>query len=302
MDGEPWVSNTHLMINPEGKIVGVYRKAHLFDVDDPENNIRFRESSFIRPGDSLVVVPDTPLGTIGLGIVRNRLSILLFLNTGQVNLYSFFGILLQCYDLRFPEFATGLRKMGADVLTYPSAFTDVTGAAHWETLLRARAIENQCFVIAAAQTGMHYFGRKSWGHSMIIDPWGVVLTDGGNGVGCVLSEIDVSRLSKMRKAMPVMEHKREGLINLGDIPQEVTTWRFNEPPRNLPEEEEQKTTKNKFWFPSSDEAERELTVPFGHVEVKNKFIFLQNTLAHAFVNRKCVVPGRRLPFHLCFYY
>ena len=135
-------SNGHIAINDKGEIVRVYHKLHLFDLDIPCT--RLLESEYTKSGDRVEPLVQTPAGSVGLGI---------------------------CYDVRFPEFACSMAKAGASILTYPSSFTIKTGLAHWETLLRARAIENQCYVIAAAQNGVHNAKRSSYGHSMIIDPW-----------------------------------------------------------------------------------------------------------------------------------
>ncbi|XP_068164365.1 deaminated glutathione amidase [Antennarius striatus] len=186
--GPEWESdrrayNTHIIINDKGNIVSVYRKAHLFDVELPEKGISLKESSITIPGPSLVHPVQTPIGKVGLGI---------------------------CYDLRFPEFSVALQRHGAEILTYPSAFTVPTGAAHWEVLLRARAIEAQCFVLAAAQVGRHTEKRSSYGHALVVDPWGEVLGDcGGEGPGMTLVEIDMEKLRSTRRNMPVQQHRRD---------------------------------------------------------------------------------------------
>ena len=125
-----------------------YSKTHLFDVEIPEQGIRLKESDYVSPGKDIVRPVETSIGRIGLGI---------------------------CYDLRFPEFSLALARSGAQILTFPSAFTVATGMAHWESLLRARAIESQCYVVAAAQTGRHNAKRSSYGRTMIVDPWGTVV-------------------------------------------------------------------------------------------------------------------------------
>ncbi|WP_415906073.1 carbon-nitrogen hydrolase family protein [Neptuniibacter sp. QD72_48] len=169
-----------LVFDSQGEQKASYNKIHLFDVDVADAHAAYRESDFIQAGSDLVTV-DTPFGCIGLAI---------------------------CYDLRFPEQFQRLRQMGADIITVPSAFTYVTGKAHWEVLLRARAIENQCYVLAANQGGEHSPSRKSWGHSMIVGPWGEVLTVRESaGKGLVFADIDLKDVQDRRGAMPVMQHR-----------------------------------------------------------------------------------------------
>lgn len=185
--GHDWESdrriyNSHIIINDKGDIVSVYRKSHLFDVELPEKGVSLKESAFTIPGPSLSSPVQTPIGKVGLGI---------------------------CYDLRFPELSVALQRHGAEILTYPSAFTVATGAAHWEVLLRARAIETQCFVLAAAQVGRHHEKRSSYGHALAVDPWGEVLGDcGGENPGMVLVEINPEKVSSTRRNMPVQQHRR----------------------------------------------------------------------------------------------
>ncbi|KAJ8668189.1 hypothetical protein QAD02_009852 [Eretmocerus hayati] len=178
------VQNAHLIINNKGEIVSVYRKIHLFDMDNKDTGVRLMESDYVRKGCEIVEPISSPVGKIGLSI---------------------------CYDMRFPELSICLRNMGAQILTYPSAFTYQTGAAHWEILLRARAIENQCYVIAAAQVGTHNKKRVSWGHAMIIDPWGTVIAQCGERRGIAVAEIDLNMLEKVRRNMPNEEHRRTDL-------------------------------------------------------------------------------------------
>ncbi|XP_011061723.1 PREDICTED: nitrilase and fragile histidine triad fusion protein NitFhit isoform X5 [Acromyrmex echinatior] len=135
------IYNTHVLINNEGELVAMYKKLHLFDMDNKDTGVRLMESDYVLKGIEIVPPVPTPIGKLALSI---------------------------CYDMRFPELSIILRNMGAQILTYPSAFTYETGAAHWEVMLRARAIENQCYVIAAAQTGAHNQKRKSWGHAMVM--------------------------------------------------------------------------------------------------------------------------------------
>lgn len=176
------IYNSHIIINNKGDIVSVYRKAHLFDVELPEKGVSLKESAFTIPGPSLIAPIETPIGKVGLGI---------------------------CYDLRFPEISLALQRHGAEILTYPSAFTVATGAAHWEVLLRARAIETQCFVLAAAQVGPHHNKRSSYGHALAVDPWGEVLGDcGGEQPGLIMVDINLEKLRNTRRNMPVQEHRR----------------------------------------------------------------------------------------------
>lgn len=186
--GHDWESdrriyNSHIIINDKGDITSVYRKSHLFDVELPEKGVSLKESGFTIPGPSLVSPVQTPIGKVGLGI---------------------------CYDLRFPELSLALQRHGAEILTYPSAFTVVTGAAHWEVLLQARAIETQCYVFAAAQVGRHHEKRSSYGHALAVDPWGEVLGDcGGEKPGVVVVEVDLEKVSRTRRNMPVQQHRRD---------------------------------------------------------------------------------------------
>ncbi|XP_029610032.1 deaminated glutathione amidase [Salmo trutta] len=177
------IYNSHIIISEKGDIVSVYRKSHLFDVELPGRGVSLKESAFTIPGSSLIPPVQTPIGKVGLGI---------------------------CYDLRFPELSLALLRQGAEILTYPSAFTVATGAAHWEVLLRARAIETQCFVLAAAQVGSHHEKRSSYGHALAVDPWGVVMGDcGGENTGMALLEIDLEKLRDTQRNMPVQQHRRD---------------------------------------------------------------------------------------------
>jgi nitrilase len=169
-----------LVYNAKGERVGRYDKIHLFDVSVPDTDEKYLESNTIEPGVESVII-DTPFGKIGLAI---------------------------CYDLRFPELLRQLVNKGAEIIIIPSAFTAETGATHWETLLRARAIENLCYVIAPNQGGFHLNGRKTFGHSMIIDPWGIILAHLKTGLGVVCANIDLQRLAKIRRHFPVLEHRR----------------------------------------------------------------------------------------------
>ncbi|XP_067303358.1 deaminated glutathione amidase isoform X2 [Pseudorasbora parva] len=186
--GHDWKSdrriyNSHVIINGQGEIVSVYRKGHLFDVELSSKGVSLKESAFTVPGPRLLPPVQTPIGKVGLGV---------------------------CYDLRFPELSSALQRHGAEILTFPSAFTVATGAAHWEVLLRARAIETQCFVVAAAQVGAHHAKRASYGHALAVDPWGAVIGDcGGEEVGLKLVQIDLQALRDIRRDMPVQQHRRE---------------------------------------------------------------------------------------------
>ena len=173
--------NTSVYFGPDGAVRGVYRKIHLFDVD-VSDEVRFKESATIQPGSELVVVDDDA-GPVGLSV---------------------------CYDLRFPELYAALVSKGAKILTVPSAFTLMTGKDHWYALLRARAIETQSFVLAPAQWGKHDDRglRQSYGHSLIIDPWGQVIGAAPEGPGLALAEIDLGRVAKVRQSMPVESHRR----------------------------------------------------------------------------------------------
>ncbi|MGR8979901.1 MAG: carbon-nitrogen hydrolase family protein [Gammaproteobacteria bacterium] len=168
-----------LVYNDQGERVARYDKMHLFDVSVPGTPEVYRESDSIEPGKEPVVL-DTPFGKIGLAV---------------------------CYDLRFPEMFRNMLMLGMEILVIPSAFTAETGAAHWEVLLRARAIENLCYVIAPNQGGFHLNGRKTFGHSMIIDPWGVVVDCYKTGGGFVSADIDAERLEKVRAAFPALNHR-----------------------------------------------------------------------------------------------
>jgi predicted amidohydrolase len=171
--------NTSCVIGPDGALLARYRKLHLFDVDLP-GRVSVRESDTRAPGADVVVVP-TALGTLGLSI---------------------------CYDLRFPELYRRLVGAGAEVLLVPSAFTFTTGAAHWEVLCRARAIENQCYLVAPNQTGTSPHGFPDWGDSLIADPWGRVVARVGDGEGLALAEIDRAYLARVRRELPCLAHAR----------------------------------------------------------------------------------------------
>jgi len=178
VDGER-VANRSYLIDAAGNLVARYDKIHMFDVD-LEGGESYRESATYRPGEEARVVA-TPFGVLGMTI---------------------------CYDMRFPQLYRALAKAGATLISVPSAFTRPTGKAHWEVLLRARAIENGAYVFAPAQCGEHPHGRKTWGHSLIVDPRGEVLADGGEEPGFVVAEIDPARIDKARHAVPSLQHDR----------------------------------------------------------------------------------------------
>lgn len=179
-DADNKVRAACLVYDAQGQRVARYDKVHLFDVSVPDTAEEYRESDSVEAGDAICVI-DTPFGRLGIAV---------------------------CYDLRFPEFFRAMAGKAMDILVIPSAFTAKTGAAHWEVLLRARAIENLCYVIAPNQGGFHLNGRQTYGHSMIVDPWGVVLDCYKTGAGFVIADIDKSRLEKMRGAFPVLSHRR----------------------------------------------------------------------------------------------
>ena len=168
-----------MLINPEGTISAIYRKMHLFDVDVPGGK-RFRESDTVEPGADVVVAP-TPWGGLGLSI---------------------------CYDLRFPELYRAHAAQGARIIAVPSAFTLETGKDHWHVLLRARAIENQVYVMAPAQFGTHGPTRRSYGHALVVDPWGVIVAECGDQEGFALARLDFAHQDKLRAALPCLTHRR----------------------------------------------------------------------------------------------
>ncbi len=171
--------NRSFLIDPAGELIARYDKIHMFDVD-LEHGESYRESNSYRPGESAVLC-DLPWGRLGLTI---------------------------CYDLRFPALYRALAEAGAIMLAIPSAFTRQTGEAHWHVLNRARAIENGCFVFAAAQGGKHENGRETFGHSLIVDPWGRVLAEGGSEPGVIMAEIDPAEVAAARGRIPSLQHGR----------------------------------------------------------------------------------------------
>ena len=177
---EQKLANRTFVIDPTGAVRARYDKIHLFDVDLPTGE-SWRESSVYRPGEGAVVVDGTPVGRLGLAI---------------------------CYDLRFPALFSRLAEAGAETVAVPAAFTVPTGRAHWEVLLRARAIEAQAFVVAAAQSGRHQDGRETYGHSLVVSPWGEVLLDMGEAVGVGFADIELSRVEDVRRRIPSLSHRR----------------------------------------------------------------------------------------------
>lgn len=173
----PRVRAASLVYDAKGVCVARYDKIHLFDVALPDETA-YQESLTIEPGSKIVVV-DTPVGVIGLSV---------------------------CYDVRFPELYRQLQLKGAHIFSIPSAFTAITGQAHWETLLKARAIENLCYVLAPNQGGFHDNGRQTHGHSMIIDPWGNIIGLHQEGAGLVVADIDLSKVSQLRQQFPCNDH------------------------------------------------------------------------------------------------
>ena len=171
--------NRSFLIGPDGFVIAGYDKIHMFDIDLPGGE-SYRESANYQPGETAVIA-DLPWGRIGLTI---------------------------CYDLRFPALYRALAESGALFLTVPSSFTRKTGEAHWHTLLRARAIETGCFVFAAAQGGMHENKRETYGHSLIVDPWGTVIAEGGVEPGVFLAKIDPAKVETARKTVPSLQHGR----------------------------------------------------------------------------------------------
>jgi predicted amidohydrolase len=170
-----------LVFNEQGEVVARYDKIHLFDAIVNDSQSRYQESEHYRPGEKITLV-DTPVGRLGLTV---------------------------CYDLRFPELFAQLRDQGAEIIAVPSAFTWVTGQAHWQPLLQARAIETGCFILAAGQGGQHNEKRKTWGHSQIVDPWGSVMAEIEQGPGTVCATIDLNQLQDVRKQLPVFEHRQQ---------------------------------------------------------------------------------------------
>ena len=189
-DSERRVANSSLLIDAAGKRVARYDKIHLFDVSLPGRDEQYRESTHVTPGREPVIA-DTPVGKLGLSV---------------------------CYDMRFPELYRQLVSRGAEWLAMPAAFTVPTGRAHWETLLRARAIENLCYVVAPAQSGTHTSGRETYGDSLIVDYWGQVIARLPKGTGVITAEIDLAKQAETRARFPALENRQLGLSKAATVP------------------------------------------------------------------------------------
>ena len=180
--GDPGkVTNTSLLYSPQGVCIARYDKIHLFDVNVDGRNESYNESSTMLPG-SRVVVAATEIGNIGMSI---------------------------CYDLRFPELYRSMLDQDVNIITAPSAFTETTGRKHWEFLVRSRAVENLCYIIAANQGGQHSQRRRTWGHSMIVDPWGEVLATMETGAGMIYADIEPGQQAALRSSFPALQHRRQ---------------------------------------------------------------------------------------------
>jgi deaminated glutathione amidase len=188
-DSDRRVANSSLLIDADGERVARYDKIHLFDVTIPGRDEQYRESTHVTPGRETVIA-DTPVGKLGLSV---------------------------CYDMRFPELYRELVSQGAEWLAMPAAFTVPTGRAHWETLLRARAIENLCYVVAPAQAGTHTSGRETYGDSLIVDYWGQVLSRLARGSGVISAEIDLAKEAETRARFPALDNRQLGIPRL-DMP------------------------------------------------------------------------------------
>jgi predicted amidohydrolase len=174
------IANRSYLLDADGRVVAAYDKIHMFDCVLPDGKA-IRESSAYRPGQHAVIA-DTPWGKLGLTV---------------------------CYDLRFPQLYRTLARAGAWYLTIPSSFQRITGEAHWHTLVKARAIENACFVFAPAMCGEHPGNRTTYGHTLVVDPWGEVLADGGEAPGIVYAQVDPARVEEVRRMLPCLEHDRD---------------------------------------------------------------------------------------------
>jgi predicted amidohydrolase len=183
------VTNSSLLIDADGRRVARYDKIHLFDVTIPGRDEQYRESTHVAAGREPVIA-GTPVGKLGLSV---------------------------CYDMRFPELYRELVSLGAEWLAMPAAFTVPTGRAHWETLLRARAIENLCYVVAPAQSGTHTSGRETYGDSLIVDYWGQVLSRLAKGNGVITAEIDLAKQAETRARFPALDNRQLGLPNVASV-------------------------------------------------------------------------------------
>jgi deaminated glutathione amidase len=180
LEDEDRLANRSYLLSPTGEVRAKYDKIHMFDVDLPSGE-SYRESKNFRPG-AQAVLAELPWCRLGMTV---------------------------CYDLRFPQLYRALAKAGADVLTIPSAFTRPTGRAHWHALMRARAIETGCYVVAAAQCGEHPGGRKTYGHSLIVAPWGEIVAEAGEEPGVIVADVDLARVAEARRQVPSLTHDRE---------------------------------------------------------------------------------------------
>jgi predicted amidohydrolase len=189
-DSAARVANASLLIDADGKRVARYDKIHLFDVAIPGRDEKYLESTHVMPGREAVIA-DTPVGKLGLSV---------------------------CYDMRFPELDRDLVARGAEWLAMPAAFTVPTGRAHWETLLRARAIENLCYVVAPAQSGTHTSGRETYGDTLIADYWGQVLSRLAKGSGVITADIDLAKQAETRARFPALDNRRLGLGAAATVP------------------------------------------------------------------------------------
>lgn len=228
------IYNTHVVLDSSGTVVSTYRKMHMFDIEIA-GKVSLRESDYTIPGTAISSPIATPVGKIGLGI---------------------------CYDMRFPEMGIVLRQMGADILTFPSTFTVPTGKAHWEVLLRARAIETQCYVVASAQVGKHNDKRSSYGHALVVDPWGSILECCNTDTRVAVAEIDHDVIARVRSEMPVMHHRRPDMYGA--------------------------------LYPCRKTDHDRDAYMFGPHPIKSEFVIYRSHLSFAFVNRKPVLPGHIL--------
>ena len=182
------IANRSYLIDPEGRIAARYDKLHMFDVDLPGGE-SYRESQYFKPGEKAVLA-DLPFGRLGLSI---------------------------CYDLRFPALYLALAAAGAEIIAVPSAFTRQTGEAHWHALIRARAIETGAFVLAAAQGGLHENGRSTFGHSLVVSPWGEILAEGGEEPCVIFADIELAASAEARAHIPALKHGRDFAVEIAGL-------------------------------------------------------------------------------------
>ncbi len=186
------VANRSYLIDPEGRVAARYDKLHMFDVDLPGGE-SYRESQYFKPGDKAMLA-DLPFGRLGLSI---------------------------CYDLRFPALYRALASAGAEIIAVPSAFTKQTGEAHWRVLIRARAIETGAFVLAATQGGVHENGRSTYGHSLVVSPWGEVLAEGGEDPGVIFADIELAASAEARARIPALKHGRDFAVEIAGLSEQA---------------------------------------------------------------------------------